>query len=371
MSGEQVSAEVERFYEDLERDELQGLWRVVRGMKARRPTSPVVPFHWSWTRIRTHLQSAARLIDLTRGGDRRVLLLVNPGLKDQHLTTPTLIASVQIMRPGEVAPAHRHSPTAIRFIIEGDGAFTTVEGEQIMTNEHDLVLTPSLTWHNHGNPTDRPIVWIDGIDAPLVNYLAAQFYDEYPTPEQPVTRAAGYSQRKYGAGILRPSSVRGAGGPSPLLHYRWDDTYQALRDLAEIEHDPHDGVLLEYVNPLTGGRMLPTIGCRIQLLSGGMVTQAHRHTGHVVYHVVQGSGATTIDDQRYEWKVGDFFVIPPWARHSHESASGGDAILFSMSDIPILEALGLYHEEAKVDEPAATSAEERASRGRSREPVAV
>jgi gentisate 1,2-dioxygenase len=284
---------------------------------------------------------------------------VNPGLKDRHLTTPTLISSVQIIKPGDVAPAHRHSATAIRFIIEGEGAFSAVQGEKVYVEERDLVLTPGFSWHNHGNETPHPIIWMDGIDSPLTRFLAADFYDEYPGDEQALLRPAGYSLKKYGAGILRPSSDRGAPSVSPLWHYRWEDTERALRNLAEVEHDPFDGVMLDYVNPLTGRHALPSIACRIQMLPAGLTTATHRHTGHWVYHVVQGSGATTIEGERYTWTHGDFFLVPPWCWHQHEANPGENAILFSMSDTPVLDAMGLHREEARVDDSTAVPVEVR------------
>ena len=159
----------------------------------------------------------------------------------------------------------------------------------------------------------------------------------------------GYSLKKYGAGTLRPSGDRSASSVSPLWHYRWVDTERALRNLADVQHDPFDGVMLDYVNPLTGRHALPSIACRFQLLAAGLTTATHRHTGHWVYHVVQGSGATTIEDVRYAWNPGDFFLVPPWCWHRDQVAAGEDAVLFSMSDTAMLERLGLHREEAQVD----------------------
>jgi gentisate 1,2-dioxygenase len=359
MAAENVSPELEQFYSEIENDSLQGLWRVVKGMARRSPDSPAVAHHWSWRSLRAHLQRASQLVKIERGSDRRVLLLVNPGLKDRHLTTPTLIGSLQIIRPGEIAPAHRHSAAAIRFVVEGRGAFSAVQGERVYVEEKDLVLTPSMSWHNHGNETPDPIIWMDGISAPLMHYLSADFYDDYPAEEQALFRPDGYSRKKYGAGILRPSSEHATPDSSPLWHYRWEDTQRALRNLAEVEHDPFDGVMLDYVNPLTGRHALPSIACRIQLLPAGMTTQTHRHTGHWIYHVAEGSGATTIEGVRYEWTHGDFFLVPPWRWHQHEATPGTDAVLFSMSDTPLLEALGVHREEAMVDDSVAVPVETR------------
>src|SRR5712692_2441005 len=221
----------------------------------------------------------------------------------------------------------------------------------------DLILTPSLTWHNHGNETAQPITWIDAIDAPLMQYLCCSFYDAYPGDEQEIRRPPGYSLKKYGAGILRPSAEHAQTATSPLWHYRWEDARRALYDLAEVERDPHDGVMLDYVNPLTGRHALPSMACRIQLLPTGTRTAAHRHTGHFIYHVVQGAGATTIGDERYEWQAGDFFLVPPWHWHKHETVGRDDAILFSLNDTPLLQTLGVHREEALVEEGVAVPVE--------------
>jgi gentisate 1,2-dioxygenase len=361
MATTPASPDLEQFYEELEGESLQGLWRVVRGMISHTPTSPAVPHHWRWETLRAMLFRATELINIQQGGgDRRVIMLVNPGLKARYFTTPTLAASVQIIKPGEVAPAHRHSATAIRFIVEGSGAFSAVNGERIHMEERDLILTPSMSWHNHGNETGQPVLWVDALDAPLMNYLCTFFYDDYPQAEHEIVRPTGYTAKKFGARALRPSAEQAVGGVSPLWHYRWADTYPALQDLAAVDMDPFDGAMLDYINPLTGKHALPSMACRIQLLPAGLVTRPHRHTGHFVYHVVQGSGATTIDGVRYDWKQGDFFLVPPWAAHQHESGGREDAILFSLSDIPLLDALGLYKEQAVEDAPAPELVEGRA-----------
>ncbi len=343
--------QLDAFYAELENDSLQGLWRVVRNMMSRTPSSPARPFHWQWPRLRRHLDAAAELIGVAdiakadRVADRRVLVLVNPGLKERNTTTPTIAASLQLIRPGEVAPAHRHSSTAIRFMIDGHGAFSAVDGEKFCMEPGDLVLTPSMAWHNHGNETDRPVVWMDGLDAPLMMQLCAFFYDDYPKDEHEIVRSPGFSVKKYAAGGLRPMPSAGSSGVSPLWHYRFEDAYRALSNLAQVEVDPVEGAALDYVNPLTGGHALPTIGCRIQLLPAGFAGAAHRHTGHVIYHVVKGEGCTTMGEERFPWQQGDCFVLPPWLWHKHESAGHGESILFSMSDVPVLEALQLYKEE--------------------------
>jgi len=349
MIGQPVQpAALEEFYADLENDELQGLWRVQT--MSREPQTVVRPHLWRWETLYRHLLRAGEVMTTSREAERRVLLLVNPGLRASYASTHTLTACVQMVKPGEVAPAHRHSPTAIRFILRGRGAYTTVEGERLEMHEGDLILTPNWTWHDHGNETATPIIWMDGLDRPLVTALNASFFEAYSTDRQPVTRPAGDSLRRFGAG-LRPRGWHERPLYSPQRIYCWEDTYATLSHLARAgDADPYDDVALEYVNPATGGPALPTLGLSIQLLRPGTRTRAHRHTSSAVYHVFRGRGYTVINGQRYDWAQGDFLALPPWAWHEHGNASSSEeAILFALTDVPALGALGLYREEPYAD----------------------
>jgi gentisate 1,2-dioxygenase len=350
LIGEAVdrAAAAEEFYGDLENDYLQGLWRVQTMSPEPRPVAR--PHLWRWETLERQLGRAGELMTMDRGAERRVLLLVNPGLQATYATTHTLTACVQMIKPGEVAPAHRHSPTAIRFIIQGQGAYTTVEGERIAMRPGDLILTPSGTWHDHGNETDAPIIWMDGLDRPIITAFNASFFEPYPEDRQPVLWTDEDSARRYGAGV-RPLGQGARGRYSPQRVYRWEETYATLRYLAaQGEAHPYDDVALEYVNPTTGGRALPTLGLSIQLLRPGVRTRAHRHTSSAVYHVFRGRGCTVIEGQRFEWAGGDFLALPPWSWHEHANTSVTDeAILFSITDLPAVEALGLYREEPYPD----------------------
>jgi gentisate 1,2-dioxygenase len=350
MIGEQAvtAADLEAFYADLEANGLQGLWRV--RTQSSEPRTKVRPHVWRWEMLRRQLVRAGQVLTLDRSAERRVLLLVNPGLVDDNAATHTLTAAVQMIKPGEIAPTHRHTPTAIRFIIEGQGAYTTVEGEKVLMREGDLILTPNWTWHDHGNETAAPIYWMDGLDRPLVSAMNAGFFEPYPEDAQPVRLPADYSLYKYGQS-LRPAGERHEDVFSPQRVYRWEDTYAALSSLAALgEANPHDGVALEYTNPTTGGPVLPTLGCAIQLLRPGVQTRAHRHTSSSVYHAFRGRGYTVIDGQRFDWEQGDFLAVPPWAWHEHANTSSTDeAILFSINDLPTMEALALYREHAYAE----------------------
>jgi gentisate 1,2-dioxygenase len=278
-------------------------------------------------------------------------MLLNPGLPGRIATTNSLFSGLQIVMPGEVAAAHRHTPAALRFIIESGGesggGYTTVNGERIPMFPGDLVLTPNWTWHDHGNDGDRPMIWLDGLDLPLVHLLESVFFDPYPEDVQPVTQGTDSSLTKYGKGALRPSWEQPTASHSPLMHYPWDQTWEMLQSLGSLgEGSPYDATMLEYTNPVTGGPVMPTIDCHIQLLAPGQGTLAHRHTSGTIYHAVGGRGSSVVDGQQLDWEEKDVFCVPGWAYHEHlNTSSEENAILFSFSDTPVLRALNLLREE--------------------------
>ncbi len=346
MIGEREAAATEQFYAGLEENCLQGLWRVQT--QTNEPRTAAVPHVWRGTMLRQQLFQAGEMMTMDRSAERRVLLLVNPGLRAINAATHTLTAAVQMIKPGEIAPTHRHSATAIRFIIDGYGAYTTVDGEKLLMDPGDLILTPNWTWHDHGNETDRPIIWMDGLDRPLVANLNAMFFEPYAEDRQAVTRPENYSARRYAGGHVRPTWERPAGPFSPQHAYPFRETYATLSHLAAMgEASPYDDVAVEYVNPQTCGPALPTLGCAMQLLRPGVRTQAHRHVSSAVYQVFRGRGYSVVNGQRLDWEQGDLFAVPTWAWHEHANASlSEEAILFSINDEPVMRALALYREQS-------------------------
>jgi len=219
-----------------------------------------------------------------------------------------------------------------------------VDGDKCVMARGDLVLTPPWTWHDHGNESASPILWLDGLDLPMVAEMEAPFYEPFAAEVQPVVKPAGDSEHRYGVGQLRPTWDTAVGPFSPLLNYKWAQTETALRRLATVGGSPFDDVAMEYINPHTGGPIMPTLACGVQLLRAGVRTRAHRQTGSAVYLAFEGRGSSVIDGQRFDWEQGDLFVVPTWAWHEHASVDG-EAILFSVQDTPILLALGLYREQ--------------------------
>jgi gentisate 1,2-dioxygenase len=335
---------VQQFRAEIERHHLAALWNVGRGLMTREPTPRIQPYLWRWKDLRALCLRSGELTPIEQA-ERRVLGLVNPGLKDKYAATETLWAAVQLILPGENAPAHRHSAAAIRFIIEGSGAYTTVEGDKCVMERGDMVLTPAWLWHDHGNDGREPVIWMDGLDLPFVRDLDQGFTEHAAAKVQEVTKVSGGSERRYDAPGLRPAWESSPTMTSPLLNYKWAKAEAALRRLAQVEASPFDDVALEYVNPATGGPVLPTLACWIQLIRPGLRTQAHRQTSSSAYHAFEGRGYSVINGRRFNWERGDFFVVPEWAWHEH-AAVEGEAILFSVHDTPILKPLGLYREEA-------------------------
>jgi gentisate 1,2-dioxygenase len=231
--------------------------------------------------------------------------------------------------------------------MEGSGAYTAVDGERVYMEPGDLILTPSWAWHDHGNETKERVVWMDGLDIPLIQSVEAMFFQFYSARQVAAERPPNASKQLYGHTHLGPTWIKEKPKSSPLLLYSWDRTWEALNALRDHEGSSFDGIALEYRHPQTGGSVMPTMACWAQMLRPGEATKAHRHTGSAVYYVVRGQGATVIDGKRFDWAKGDILALPPWALHEHLNASSSDeAVLFSIQDTPVLQALGLYHEEA-------------------------
>ena len=302
------------------------------------------PVHWRWSDLAPLLDRVGRSVSLAPGGNRRTLRLTNPGL--EFGTTPTFWGSIQYILPGEVATAHRHAATALRFIMQGEGAWTNVNGEHYAMNEGDLVLTPPGTWHDHTHHGDAPMIWLDVLDISLVRSMHATFFEAAPTPVQPISNQPSKSAQLYGSGLMRPAGARMDGGGNPLLTYSASQSGPALRAAAQLGPDRFGATSLEFQNPLTGGPALTTIGTELQWLHPGARGIARRHTGSLLNYVVRGHGTTVVDGVSYGWSPGDFVAIPPWTWYEHSlTERDTEAALFQVNDLPAMRALGMYREE--------------------------
>ena len=296
------------------------------------------PYLWPWSTMEPFLAQSLKALPESFTA-RRSLTLKNPGLP--RGATHTMVLGIQTIGPGEIAWAHRHSITALRFIIDGsEDVFTVVDGEPLPMHPYDLILTPGWRWHDHHNRSDKPAVWLDVLDVPFMLALNQTFYEELGEEMQPQTVGV-----QSGSPLLRPAWSTNA-APRSINRYPWSDVRARLDSLADSEPSPHDGIVLEYANPDTGGPTLSTIGCWAQLLPPGFKGEPHRHTSSAAYFVVSGGGRTQCGETSMSWGRHDTFVVPNWTWHAHENLSQTEpALLFSMNDIPILRPFGLYREE--------------------------
>ena len=343
MNDTAPAADRQAFYDRLAPHNLAPLWESLHSLVSRTPASAAVPAHWDYDGVvRPYIMESGALIT-AKEAERRVLILENPGMPGQASITPSLYAGLQLILPGEVAPAHRHTQSALRFIVEGRGAYTAVDGERALMQPGDFVITPSWSWHDHGNETATPMVWLDGLDIPILKLFSASFAEPANADSQSVTRPPGDSPARYGQNML-PVDWRPSGPASPVFSYPYARSREALATMARNgAPDACHGYKLRYVNPATGGHAMPTIGAFLQLLPAGFATAPYRATDGTIFSVVEGEGETLVGDTTIRWKPRDVFVIPSWHRHTHRA--GSDSVLFSFSDRPVQEALALWREE--------------------------
>ncbi|MBL0923804.1 MAG: cupin domain-containing protein [Sphingomonadaceae bacterium] len=336
------------YYQRLRSMATGALWTVANKIEPWEPAPSSVPMLWRYADLREDVLRALELVTPEQAG-RRVVYLENPGRSDVVAAVGWLYSGLQVMAPGECASSHRHSASALRFIMEGSGAFTNVDGHKLTLGRNDFVLTPNGTWHEHGVAEDGTVcIWQDGLDIPLMNALEANFYEVHPELNQAVSFPVDDTTATWAGSGLRPAGMEWNKRYSPMLKYEWAATYHALTDLARVsDGSPFDGIIMDYVNPATGGSGMPTIGAQMQLLRPGERTKAHRQTGCFVYQCAKGKGWSVINGTRFEWQERDIFVVPAWMYHEHANASDSeDACLFAFHDLPVMRALGLYREEA-------------------------
>jgi gentisate 1,2-dioxygenase len=337
-----IDAELRRFNDEMVRLNLTPTWAYYTELVSKMPVPSYRAYLWKADLLEYVMSRAAKLVDLARGGERRSFEVVNPDLRHLHGTTHTIGAALQLVQPGEIAPSHRHLASAIRFPVKGK-AYTAVNGEKLYMEERDLILTPTWTWHEHGNENDEPILWIDALDYPFNKLMQVSFFDHYPGGMHPNTKPLDHTASW--VGLARPTWER-YDEDIPLVNYKWAHTYATLDRFRDREGSPYDGILIEYKSPFRDGPVLPTMSCYAQMLRPNEHTRAHRQTSSHVYYVLEGSGHSVIAGERFDWSQGDFFMIPPWAWHEHANGGNGEALFFSIGDRPILDAFQLYREEA-------------------------
>lgn len=346
ISARSNRAHATAFNDKLGRLGAVGRWNSVNEDMPWSPRPESLPTLWRHEDIRP---LAVQSADFVKGHDAalRVITLVNPGHRGSYESAVGhLYSGLQVINPDERMTAHRHAASAIRYVIEGSGGWTAVDGDKIAVEPGDVVVTPSQLWHEHGNDTDTgPVIWQDCTNDPLVNTLGANFFELHPEGSHLPGAAPSDTLRIYG-GVLLPDDRRTSEN-STLFSYPWRKCYDAVRDAAESGvHSAFDGTMMEFTNPVNGNSVTQTMGAHLQRLMPGETTLSHRHTGSVVYVVAQGSGHSVIDGEPYEWAAGDTFCVPSWSTHRHTNRSIDDeAVLFSYNEFPLMRRLGLYVEE--------------------------
>jgi len=279
------------------------------------PRPELVPAHWTYAEAKAGLDAAGRLIDVSLA-ERRNLVMRNPAPGTNFETTRTLVCAYQMILPGELAPSHRHSSHALRVIIDGKGAFSIVNGEKTPMETGDAVLTPGWCWHGHGHDGDAPAYWFDGLDVPLTHLLEPMFYQEHPQKHEKVERVATTSPFRFArADIAR------------------------LLDAAKADGEGFHGPRVTLAAP-----DMPPMGLTMERLLAGAKTRRYRTTANTILHVTEGTGETTIGDNRFSWERGDTLAVPGWYPINHYATS--DAQLFVLSDEPLLRFSHYYRFEA-------------------------
>jgi gentisate 1,2-dioxygenase len=318
------------------------LWEVLHALVPPQPQSPAIAAMWHYADVRERVLEAGRLISAEEA-ERRVLILENPGLRGQSCITQSLYAGLQLILPGEVAPAHRHTQSALRLVLDGQGAYTAVDGERTTMRRGDFIITPAWTWHDHGNLGTEPVVWLDGLDIPIVRFLDAGFAQKSEDRSQATQRPEGDALARYGANMVPMDYHPKPADPTRVFVYPFDRTRASLQAIAHGTPDPHHGYKLRYVNPATGASPMPTIGAFAQWLPAGFETRPLRSTDGTVVVCLEGAGQVQVGEQTWRYEPNDVFVVPSWqALQMHATQ---DSLVFSFSDRPVQQALGLWREE--------------------------
>jgi len=338
--------QIDRLYADFESEHMMPLWTQLADLMPQTPQPGAVPYVWRWKTLLPLAERAGDLIPVGRGGERRAIALANPGLAGQPYATPTLWAAIQYLGGHEVAPEHRHSQNAFRFVVEGEGVWTVVDGDPVAMRRGDFLLTPGWRFHGHHNETDQPMAWIDGLDIPFVHYTDTTFFEfgsDRVTDES--TPDFSRSEQLWCHPGLRPLSQLQDTVSSPIGAYRWEHTDKALNDQLELEKAGFPATIelghaaIRYINPTTGGDVMPTIRAEFHRLERDVHTRPRREVGSSVYQVFDGTGTFILDGNEHTVEKGDMIVVPSWVHFSIAADEGID--LFRFGDHPIIERLSL------------------------------
>lgn len=324
----------------LARRNLVPLWPSLRAvLPAGQPHPRTLPTLWAYAGLRPLLLQAGTLAPIERA-ERRVLVLANPGHGlDKMQASSAIYLGMQLLLPGEWAPAHRHTPNAVRMIVEGEGAYTTVDGEKLPMARGDLILTPTGLWHEHGHEGDAPVVWLDVLDLPLVYYLEASYHVDGPRQPLKPGGADGLHAR---GGLLPTPLFERRRAAYPMLRYPWADTRAALEALAAAE--PRlDAVQLAYVNPETGAHVQNILGYGALMLRPGQTLALPVRSPAAVFHLIEGTAEARIGEQTFTLAEADTCCAPGFTAVTLANRSkDAPAFFFIADETPLHEKLGVY-----------------------------
>lgn len=341
-SKHNIEAMRQDYYARIAKHDMAPLWTVMSTLIPDEPATRCVPAIWHYDDVKSLVMESGSLITAEEA-KRRVLILENPALRGEMRATNTLYAGIQMIMPGEIAPAHRHVSSAVRFVLDGQGAYTAVEGEKAFMSPGDFLITANWAPHDHGNTSDKPMLWLDVLDAPTINFFETSFGQDFGSPTQETTRHDGDSLSFYGSGVLPDGTA--VMNRTPVINYTYARTRPIIaRMLQAGDIDKSHGARVRYANPITGGPVLPTMGAHLAMLPKGFRGEPYRSTDGAIFACAEGRGTTTIDGRVFAWGPNDVFVVPPWKPYSHATAE--QSVLFSISDRPAQQALGIWREGA-------------------------
>jgi gentisate 1,2-dioxygenase len=348
---------LEQLYRGFEQEMLVPLWTQIGDLMPAHPQSKASAHLWRWDRLVELAAEAGRIVPVGRGGERRAIALANPSLGGRPFATPTLWAAIQYLMPGEDAPEHRHTQHAFRFVVEGEGVWTVVNGDSVRMSRGDFLPQGGWNWHAHHNAATKPMAWIDGLDIPFAYNTESQFFEfgrDAISPAERISPEFSRSERLWGHPGLRPVSQVQDQTVSPLLAYRWVDTDKALSEQLALEAEGHAATLspghaaVRYTNPTNGRDVLPTIRCEMHRLRSGATTRTRREVGSSVFQVFDGQGTVKVGERQWQVRRGDMFVVPSWQPFTAQCDAGQPSLdLFRFSDTPIFEAVHAWREQVE------------------------
>ena len=324
----------------LTRANLVPLWPSLRAvMPATKPQPRTVPTAWSYAALKPLLLKAGELTPIEKA-ERRVLVLANPGHTLEKMQASSAIyLGMQLLLPGEWAPSHRHTPNAVRMVVEGEGAWTTVEGEKCPMSRGDLILTPTGLWHEHRHEGEGPMVWLDVLDLPLMYYLEASYHID--GPRQAVTPGRGDEIYAHG-GVVPSVQFERADTPYPMLRYPWSETRAALVALAD-RRPSLQSVQVTYVSPETGRDAQNVLGYYAQMLRPGQTLALPARSPAMVLHLIEGGLDVSVAERRFTLAEADTCCAPGYTPVTLTNRStNAPAFAFIADEAPLHRKLGIY-----------------------------